>query len=71
MTASTRVLVDSLTRSCPCTTRDTVAVDTPAMLATSYNVTTLPTSRLAWRIAVAPIAGSHGAELTRSGDTVS
>ena len=35
MTSSTRALVESLTRSRPCTTRLTVAVETPALEATS------------------------------------
>ena len=38
MTARTRRLVDVRTLSRPCTTRDTVAMDTPASRATSYSV---------------------------------
>src|SRR5487761_1873999 len=42
MTCSTRARVTSLTRSWPCTTLETVAVDTSASRATSYSVTTFP-----------------------------
>src|SRR6202451_4702807 len=40
MACLTRVLVASRTRSWPCTTRETVAVETPARHATSKRVTT-------------------------------
>ena len=38
MTSSTRSRVDGRTRSWPCTTRETVAVETPASRATSKSV---------------------------------
>src|SRR6185369_658288 len=44
MACWTRILVASRTRSWPCTTRDTVAVETPARRATSKRVTTLSRS---------------------------
>src|SRR5215471_8310783 len=44
MACWTRILVASRTRSWPCTTRDTVAVETPAKRATSKRVTTLSRS---------------------------
>src|SRR5580692_12579445 len=40
MACLTRILVVSRTRSWPCTTRETVAVETPARRATSKRVTT-------------------------------
>src|SRR6266508_2318140 len=47
MACWTRILVASRTRSWPCTTRETVAVETPARRATSKRVTTLSRSA-AW-----------------------
>src|SRR4029077_1685330 len=44
MACWTRILVASRTRSWPCTTRETVAVETPARRATSKRVTTLSRS---------------------------
>src|SRR6266581_5960777 len=44
MACWTRILVASRTRSWPCTTRDTVAVETPARRAKSKRVTTLSRS---------------------------
>src|ERR1700750_112834 len=45
MACWTRILVASRTRSWPCTTRETVAVETPARRATSKRVTTLSRSQ--------------------------
>src|SRR5215472_17032930 len=52
MACWTRILVASRTRSWPCTTRETVAVDTPARRATSKRVTTLSRSA-AWSLSSA------------------